>query len=358
MLLLRLGPPDGKPISGPGHFTDADFYLISRLEGLELLWLREMTIPPRAFEQLAGMPKLTWIEIKSCDGVTNDTLRQLASCRGLTELQLNTRAESTAEGFAHLPALNSLKRLDVRGPAVPNDVAAELARCKALESLSIAGSAFSDEGLRRVADLKHLHSLSLYNANVSTAGLQHLKPRRLKTLGLTSCPQLGDDSLDVIGGFSSLVSLWLQDVSLTDAGLEPLNQLGKLQGLGLVNNSHVTGAGFVSLTALNKLRFLRITGENVSNDLFAHLHQLTALEDLTVGSGTQSVNSKITDEGIKSIGSTPKLFVISFEGTGITREGLEPLAAQPDLLQVHLSAPGVPLTRVDVRTIGRPKRKP
>ncbi len=355
VLELRLLPPKGQPDSGPGHFTDADFYLIGRLQGLEILRLQTLAIPPRAIEQLAGLPKLSWIEIKGCDGVTNDTLRQVAACRGLTELKLGTKAESTAEGFAHLPRLKSLKRLTVQGPAVPDDVAAELARCKALESLSIYGSTFSDEGLRLVADLKHLHSLSLYNANVSTVGLRHLQPRRLKTLGLTSCPQLGDDSLDVIGGFSSLVSLWLQDISLTDAGLKPLNDLGKLQGLGLVNNSYVTGSGLVSLTALGKLRFLTISGESVSDELFPHLHQLTALENLTVGSGTKTVNSKITDGGIKSIGSMPELFVIAFEGTGVTREGLEPLATQPKLLQVHLSAPGGPMTRVVIRTNWSPK---
>ena len=339
VLELRLGPQDG---SDPGHFTDADFYLISRLEGLEILRLRHMTLPPLAIQQLAGLPKLSWIEMH-CDGVTNDMLRQIALCRGLTGLEIGTRA--TAEGFAHLPDLKSLKQLTV-WPAVTDDVAAELARCKVDRIAVDFGADVLGRGIavgRRPQTF--CTACRVYGAKISTAGLRHLQPRRLESLVLRSCPQVSDDLLDVIGGFSSLVSLCIWDIPLSDAGLKPLNQLGKLQGLNLRNNSHVTGAGFASLTALHKLRFLTIKGENVSDDLFAHLHQLKALEDLTVESGTKTVNAKITDEGIKSIQNMPKLMVITFEGTAITREGLEPLAAQPKLVQVNFSAAGVPWTR-------------
>jgi hypothetical protein len=358
VLELRLSPPEGQPNLGPGNFTDTDFYLIGRLAGLEILRLRGITIAAKSIEQLAGLAKLSWIEITNCDGVTNDTLWQIALCRSVTSLELGMRAGAvTAEGFAHLADLESLKRLTLRGSTVPDDVAARLARCNALESLSISGSAFSDEGLRLVADLKHLRALSVYGAKISAAGLKHLMPCHLETLVLANCPQLGDDSLEVIGQLSSLVSLAIEDIPLSDGGLKPLNQLGKLQSLVLWNNSHITGAGFASLTALHKLRFLTIKGENVSDDLFAHLHELEALENLTVGCGTKTVNAKITDEGIKSIGSMPRLYVIYFEGTAITREGLEPLAAQPELYTVILSTPGFPYYRNVPQITWHPNRK-
>jgi hypothetical protein len=151
----------------------------------------------------------------------------------------------------------------------------------------------------------------------------------LESLTLRSCPRVDDESLEVIGGFTNLTVLSIWDISLTDTGLKPLNDLGKLQALSLVNNSQITGAGLAPLTALRKLRLLTITGENVSNDLFAHLHQFPALEDLSVGAGKPTANPKITDEGIKSIVKAPNLWVITLEGTGVTTAGLEPWNRSP-----------------------------
>jgi len=332
-------------ILGPGtekenQLTDTQFYLIAQLKGLKYLTLTKMGTSPAGIGKFAELPKLQWIEISACEGVNDETFRQLATCRALGTLHFYPAdSRVTAKGVAHLASLRALKDLSIVD--VDDEGLQHLARSDSLEELRLSGSLFSDEGLRSVAQIKNLRVLGLVKSNkISGEGLGHLKSaRRLIVLIVTDCPRVDDDALVAVGELSNLFKLSLWDLPITDAGLAPLNRLVKLENL-CICSSRWTGAGLASLTALKWLYNLRILGPKLSDDIFPHLHQFPSLVVLEAGAefGPESAPG-ITNDGLKLIGDMPRLSVVSFNRTSITNQGRESLPALPRLQRVSLSPP-------------------
>ena len=138
-----------------------------------------------------------------------------------------------------------------------------------LQTLDLAFTKISDAGLEHIKALIRLRSLNLKDTAVTDAGLQHLESlANLQTLDL-SFDKVGDVGLEHLKQLTSLESLSLghrsfsgggagfglrqtsatsrQSRSLsrtqvTDAGLEQLKELTKLQSLNL-EGTEVTGEG-------------------------------------------------------------------------------------------------------------------
>src|SRR5437870_1075211 len=100
---------------------------------------------------------------------------------------------------------------------------------------------------------KPVISVDLHGTRVTDAGLEHLQ------------------------GLSKLQTLNLYNTKITDAGLAHLQSLTSLTTLYL-NNTQITDAGLVHLKGLTRLQQLGLYRTQVSDEGLAHLKSLTGLQ--------------------------------------------------------------------------------
>ena len=91
-----------------------------------------------------------------------------------------------------------------------------------------------------------------------------------------------------------LAQLDLSGTKVTDAGLKPLADLGKLVRLDL-HNSAVGDAGLAHLKGLANLGYLNLYGTQVTDAGLAHLTSLKKLGGLYLW------QSKVTEAGVKAL---------------------------------------------------------
>jgi len=78
--------------------------------------------------------------------------------------------------------------------------------------------------------LTQLQTLDLSHSKVTDAGLEHLKGlTRLQTLALSECMKVTDAGLERLKGLTQLQTLVLTRTQVTDAGLEHLKGLTQLE---------------------------------------------------------------------------------------------------------------------------------
>ncbi len=113
-------------------------------------------------------------------------------------------------------------------------------------------------------------------------------------VNLSGSSRPADTTLAEVGRLNQLQRLWLNDASVTDAGLVHLTGLTNLSTLGL-GGAQVTDAGLAHLKGLTNLSRLGLNGTQVTDAGLAHLKGLTKLSVLMLD-GTQ-----VTDAGISEL---------------------------------------------------------
>jgi Leucine-rich repeat (LRR) protein len=87
---------------------------------------------------------------------------------------------------------------------------------------------------------------------------------RVTVVNLIGSSRPADTTLAEVGRLNQLQSLWLNDASLTDAGLMNLKGLTNLSMLGL-DYTQITDAGLVHLKGLTNLKELGLSGTRVTD---------------------------------------------------------------------------------------------
>ncbi len=128
----------------------------------------------------------------------------------------------------------------------------------------------------------------------------------------------GDDEAKCLKDLPGLRGLQLQDVQITDAGLENLRGLTHLWKLYL-NKMEITGTGLKHLKELPELRMLVFVGTPVTDSGLQHLRGLNSLEILVL------YDTEITDGGLSNLRELPGLKRLTLRGPDITDAGLERL---------------------------------
>src|SRR5262245_39738563 len=129
--------------------TDATLGLVSRLTGVESLWLDHTQ-------------------------VTDAGLIHLKEMRSLEKLYLaNTRV--TDAGLAHLNGLSGLQVLSLDATQVSGSGLADLKELSRLEQLWLGNTPMTDTGLVHLKELTSLQKLELKDTKVTDAGLAHLR---------------------------------------------------------------------------------------------------------------------------------------------------------------------------------------
>ena len=169
---------------------------------------------------------------------------RLQGMSGLTKLQASSQSkvEVSDTGLRHLDRLRDIRVLDLRGITVCD------ARAKARRKIDPTQNAFAE----RSVDRRHRSSISqgadgierleLAGTDITDAGLEHVKTlTKLQWLDLDRTA-VGDRGLGNLRALTSVMILSLNDTKVTDVGLESLKGLSRLRELQL-RRSRVTRDG-------------------------------------------------------------------------------------------------------------------
>lgn len=144
-------------------------------------------------------------------------------------------------------------------------------------------------------------------------------------------PEFTDEKLDLVVRLGRVADLTMENVPVTDAGLERLRSAAGIRRL-ILNESDVTGAGLRALVNLPLRRGLTnigLRGLGITDADLVYLKQFPTLRRIDL-SGT-----RISDTGLKHLEGM-KLDHVSVAGTKVTEQGVTKLQA---------SSPGAKVTK-------------
>ena len=177
-------------------------------------------------------------------------------------------------------------------------------------------------------------------------------PFRLSHVTLTSNEQVSDFNLECLRSIP-LKQLSLQNTSVTDEGIEQLEQLSSLEklylsgthvsdhSLGHLSEAHnlvvltlsstlVTDAGVRHIARLSSLEKLLLTKTAIGDAALMHVEHLKALEELHLQ------ETQITDAGLQHLSKLKNLTVLDLYGTQITPAGVADLQKSLPKCRINL----------------------
>ncbi|CAI7900523.1 unnamed protein product [Closterium sp. NIES-54] len=275
-------------------------------------------------------------ELELCGeaSLTDAVLAHVAGMTRLSTLDLSNSSGFTTQGLQHLYALPSLTFLILCGTPVGGggDGAVSLngiGAASSLETFVLDNTSVRDSDLEPLTALTSLTHLSLGNChNLTPALLAHVgRLTGLEELSLSSC-DMGDDVLPQLTCLPRL-SMLAMPRGVTDAGLQHLAALPVLLQLSLCGCQDVTSAGMLHVGRLTSLRGLSLPSTHVTNEGLQHLTALTDLVSLVLPPG-------VTDAGMVHVGRLTGLEVLSVYHTAVGEYGLQHLTALTRLESLDL----------------------
>lgn len=181
------------------HLTDGAIERLGQLEALQRLSVVGCNrLTDRALELLGRMPKLTALSFGPSPTMrfTDAGLRHLAGLSRLTQLELDSCSGVTDGGLAHLASLHELTALNLGG-------------CSLL----------TDDGLAHLANHPRLTRLRLWHCEqITDLGLEHLATvRSLADVDLSWCTEITDVGLARLRTLPALARVNLQGCDRTSA---------------------------------------------------------------------------------------------------------------------------------------------
>jgi hypothetical protein len=296
-----------------------------------------------------GIDYLATVRGVTINQLSDDSMEALRALTGLRSLQIQPlmiaappvfssgppaidAGPSIAPVMSLLPSFTLLEKLVLTGaPATDGDLAV-LAKLPRLRILDLSGCpALTDAGLAHVGKIAGLKSLSVWGPVLTEAGLEKLGGlRKLETLRLDLQDQpLGLNSLN---GLSNLEELQLS--RLTDASFTSLSGAPKLKKLSLVQCQQLSSAGLKHVgdfRSLEVLYFALMPG--LDDDALARIAELPKLRELVI----QGQMSRLSDSGLEALSRSSSLRTLFLFGCPkLTDEGLAHLAALKNIGQINL----------------------
>jgi hypothetical protein len=265
--LLKTADKEGASLLIDGPFTNTGLAALAGLDGLfelALFWhVRRITTD--AYSHLRLLPNLISL---SCDGRLSDdvALSHIAAMPRLKRLQIQESVATDAgfetlgrsqtieqiwgrvcqnfgrRGFLAFSRMPSLRTLGIGCKNVDDVTLAALPEFPALRELTPID--FRDDGFRRIGRCPNLERLQcMYCGETGDAGTEHIKDLAIRYY-YAGCTQIGDRSLEILGGMESLEQVDLYGCQkVTDAGLPFLARLPKLREVRLDGMPDVTLKG-------------------------------------------------------------------------------------------------------------------
>ncbi|MCC7531975.1 MAG: protein kinase [Candidatus Melainabacteria bacterium] len=176
----------------------------------------------------------------------------------LTLLYLSKNEAAVSRVFSSLPHLTGLKALNVRF------------------------SDFSDADLKYLDPLSNLSYLDVTATNVTGDGLARMKYLNKLTSLHASSVQNIETLLERVGEIPRLYLLSLHADSLDDDSLKEISRCQNMKVLSLGMNHKITGKGMQYLANLKHLRYLDLSGTNVTVQSLEALRQLPNLKNIVI----------------------------------------------------------------------------
>jgi len=313
--------------------------------------LRNPLDPEKTLARLADAGQIRKLVIECDVGPTPESLRHLASLRGLSTLFFSSQ---TAQGdsLAFLSALSELQMLVLEMPRGGDAAMRHVVSLKNLRVLDLVCVPASDDGLANMERLSNLAILRMNGVEIHGDGLSHLTGldhlSTLSIMGMGRCLELrtfprlkslrsldlrlANVAPDAISGIASNNGVKSLELWATDLGGEGLRTL--LAGLpGLVRlevgNMKIFEKDVRAISALKEIREVGLHDKTVTDATIADLGnaQLRRL-DLS--------RTEITDEGLRRLASMEGLEYLDVSDTKITDSGLDVLTRMSRLTELRL----------------------
>ena len=248
--------------------TDADLTLLNPIaKNLERLTLANCNINGSGLEAIAGATKLKELSLYSCP-VTDDALKHLAGLESLEDLNVGF-TQTSGTGFVHLRSLAKLRKLGVNATLITEEGGQALAALTQIEELSATSRSIKGTGESFTKHVGKLVNLKMFNFG--------------------------------------------EGAPVTDACLEPLQGLSKLELVGF-GNSRISGTGFAWLKAsANTLKFVHLPYTCPITDEAVEIivTNLPNIERLQIGYG-----GSCGPKAIRMLASLPRLKSLTWRSKG------------------------------------------
>jgi hypothetical protein len=249
-----------------GSFTDRGLHAMRGLDGLFGLNLDDsaLGLSAAAMEPLTSLPRLGWLAVDAKD----DWMPYIAA---MPRLQFLGAQDTPAgdEGFVALSKSRSIEyiwgrrchNLRTRGFKA-------LANIPTLRGLSVSCLNVDDDGVAALPSFPSLRELM--PMDVPDAGYRHIgKCNRLESLVLMYCRNTTDAATEHITGLSNLTYYFNSYTTITDRTPQLLSVIESLERLTFDACHNLTNEGVVKLARLPRLRELRVSGRQITDDVEA-----------------------------------------------------------------------------------------
>jgi internalin A len=333
--------------------TDADVERIASIKTLKRLDLSLTYVSDRGAERLKALDQLEELNLFAAEFITDAAMAFLRGNRRLTTLNLRG-TDVTDTSLAYVSELIGLKSLDISFTQISDVGLEHLSSLSELEELNLGGNKISGAGLHVLKLLPKLRKLSFYGIQRRNAGwcwAPVVTDLELETISLLAGLEDLNVGYGVALGVSRPADLGPADgeaecriaggTRITDLGLASLTKLEKLRHLDL-SGAAITSAGLKSLTALRNLRRLSLWNVKAIDDSAAPY--LEALRNLT---SLDLSNTAIGDDTLAHLATSSDLQRLYVSETRITPEGLAAFRARRPATLVSWGArpaPRVPLS--------------
>jgi hypothetical protein len=229
---------------------------------------------------------------------TDKDLAAVAGLKTIREVKLPAAvSQVTDKGVAALAALPDLETLHVDNTQLTDAGLAKLKGLKNLKKLTIANTKVTDKGLAALKDFPALEWVGVGKLNVTATGLT----------SLTACKEVR--------------SLFVADQpALTDAVLEKVAGMPKLERLEIARAEKVTDKGLVALKKASLQRLVIVNCKGVTDVGIAELKNYAQLTDLELWEC-----KGVTDKSVPVLGGMEGLKSLKLSRSGVSKMGVEEL---------------------------------
>jgi Leucine-rich repeat (LRR) protein len=300
---------------------------------LALTWATDNDI-----ERVAEIKGLKRLDL-SFTYVTDRGIERLQQLQQLEELNLDTAEFITDAAMSYLRANARLRKLVLRGTDITDVGLPYIATLTALKSLDLSHTMLGDVGIESLPALTELEELKLGADRISGINFNFLKLLpKLKKLSFNGIQRRNGGAC-----WTPLITdLDLDPISLL-SGLEELN-LGVGVGLGRAGKPSgerncrsaggikITDLGLTKLARLKNLRFLDVSGAQLTPAGLKILESLPRLERLSLWNCTA-----LDDSAASALAAIPSLTSLDLSYTSAGDATLQKLAALPHLKTLYLT---------------------
>ena len=285
--------------------------------------LRER-LKPKDVVQLQQEPKLGTVFLN--EKLQDEDLRLLKAVK-MQGIVINSPL-ITDTGIGHLKNHPTLERVQIWQSKTSDASLKIIGEMPQLTAVRFEEPAFSNDGLRELISqlAKHgrVRNLSLLKTSITNEGLEKIDElKSLEQLFLNSNRGISSEVFSKIATLTNLTRLEMNGVALTEADLPQLSQLTKLETLGLSNTTQdsLSNRGLAHLCRVKSLKSLTIVGAQIDDEGVKHLTRLDQLERLGIS------ETNVTDQGIEMIADKlPNLTRLVLSGTKVTDAGMVSVA--------------------------------